>query len=141
MPTSPDHHGGNHVPRAFWSHPLTLLWLGAWVGLFIITHIPVPAGTPIPRGGDKVLHFVAYFVLTMLGGRAALGRGRSITVAWAVVWAVIYAAYGAADELIQPLVGRTLAMGDWLADVGGVVAAMAILLTYHRPGGDSTARV
>ena len=141
MPTSPDHHTGSEVPRPFWRHPLTLLWLACWAGLFVSTHIPVPAGAPIPRGGDKVLHFVAYFVLTMLGGRAAVGRGRSITTAWAVVWTLIYVAYGGADELLQPLVGRTLSLGDWLADVGGVLAAMAILATYYRSGGDSTAGV
>ena len=141
MQTSPDHRVGSQVRRPFWGHPLTLVWLGCWVGLFVVTHIPVRAGAPIPRGGDKVLHFVGYFALTMLGGRAAMGRGRSITTAWAVVWTLIYIAYGGADELLQPLVGRTLALGDWLADVGGVLAAMAILATYYRSRGDSTAGV
>jgi VanZ family protein len=97
-----------------------------------MTHVPIPRGARLPPGGDKVIHFVAYFVLTLLGGRAAMGRRRSVTLAWAVGWAIVYAAYGVADEVIQGFVGRTPALDDWLADACGVAAATAILVMYGR---------
>jgi VanZ family protein len=35
----------------------------------------------------------------------------------------VYALYGVADELLQPLVGRSRSFWDWLADAAGVALA------------------
>ncbi len=93
----------------------------------------------MPRGGDKVLHFVAYFVLVMLGGRAAVSRGHTINTGWVIGWTLIYAGYGVADEWLQGFVHRTPSVRDWIADMCGVVMAMALLVTYPKPTiGDET---
>jgi VanZ family protein len=127
--TPPD----NSRPKRFWTHAWTWLWLGCWAGLFVLTHIPVPKGMPPIRVSDKVIHGVAYFVLAMLGGRAALKRGRILTWRWIAAWTVVYALYAAGDERLQSFVGRTCDVLDWLFDVLGVGLAMAILALYGAP--------
>jgi VanZ family protein len=101
--------------------------------LFVLTHIPVPKGMRQIRVSDKVIHFVAFFALAMLGGRAALKRGRVLTGSWIAAWTLVYALYAAVDEGLQSLVGRTCDVRDWLFDVLGVGLAMAILALYGAP--------
>lgn len=154
MPISPDEQKPAPVPaeprdggqflqplpvRPWWAHPLTLLWLGCWAGLFVIMHIPVPHGAPIPKGGDKIIHMVAYFALATLGGRAAIGRGVRINLRWIITWTLVYAAYGALDEVLQSFVNRSASFTDWLADVAGLVLAAIMLRMYPNPTrGDAT---
>jgi VanZ family protein len=117
------------------------MWLGCWAGLFVITHIPVPKGVPIPTGGDKIIHLVAYFALATLGGRAAIGRGVRIRGRWIIIWTLVYAAFGALDEITQglPMVNRTPSLADWLANVAGLLLAAVLLWMYPTPTrGDST---
>lgn len=99
----------------------------------MLTHIPVPKRLPHIRVSDKLMHYVAYFVLVMLGGRAALKRGRILTWRWIAIWTGIYALYGAVDEGLQPFVGRNGDVFDWLFDLLGVGMAMAILALYSAP--------
>jgi len=106
------------------------LWLGYWVCLFTVMHLHKPPGAAlVVRLGDKVVHCAVYLVLAALGGWAALRRGRSLDIRWAVRWWIIYAVYAAADELLQPLANRHCQFGDWLADAAGVTLAL-ILLTF-----------
>ena len=103
-------------------------WLGYWVLLFAVMHMRRPPGARLVYPfGDKVLHTATYLILGLLGGWAALRRGRRIDAGWVIRWALVYAAYAAADELLQPLVHRTCQFGDWLADVAGIAAALALI--------------
>jgi VanZ family protein len=97
-------------------------------------HMPVAGGaTPAIPHVDKLLHFGLYFMLTWLGGRHLLAMGPRSPLATLIVWAVIYAAYAAADESLQPLVGRTMSFVDWLGDLAGIVASTVVLaLKCHR---------
>ena len=119
--------------RAFFTR-WTVIWIVAWVALFVVMHLPVPKRTPVPPGGDKVIHFIAYFALALLGTRSALSRGRALTRGWLVRWLIIYAAYCAADELLQGPVNRTPSITDWVADVVGAWAALGMAYV-NRPGG------
>ena len=87
-----------------------------------------------PRHSDKLVHFCAYFILAWLGGRRRIATHRFRHLA---VWVVIYAIYAAFDEWLQPYSGRSLELGDWIADVCGVVAASVWLLT--RDGSEKSA--
>jgi len=125
--------------RPWWAHPLTLLWLGCWAGLFVITHIPVPKGTHLVTGMDKVIHLVAYFALATLGARAAIGRGVRISGRWIITWTLVYATYGALDEVLQSFVHRSASFLDWLADVAGLILAAILVWMYPNPTrGDAT---
>ena len=104
---------------------LVLLWAGA----FAATHIPV-SKMPELHASDKTLHVLGYFAL---GGvfhitLAAYGIGR---LRRSIVVVLTMAAYGALDEITQPLVNRCAAFGDWLADLAGAAAAVLVLEAFH----------
>lgn len=127
--------GSEHRSRWSWSLGL---WVGYWVLLFIVNHRPMPPGFALPVSwADKAAHMVAYFTLAMLGGWHQRRVGRRRTAAWLITWGCIYAAYAALDEWLQPFVGRTLSLGDWLADIAGIAAAMLLLALKRRPGASS----
>lgn len=111
-PDSPDRTAG----------PRTLL-LAYWTLMCFGTHAPRygPIGLATVAGWDKLVHFVAYAGLALLMRRATVpvpGRG------WAIL--VLCAAYGAVDELTQPLFNRTADPFDWLADTAGVLAVCVL---------------
>lgn len=109
---------------------LTGAWLMYWAAMAVATHLPVPEGLRIPiREGDKLLHMLMYFVLTMLGGRVLLSAPAPPTLRRLAAWALVYAVYGAIDEALQPLVGRHASVQDWIANVFGILLASSILST------------
>jgi VanZ family protein len=95
------------------------IWLLAGV-VFIIAVAPIPEGGP--PGSDKVEHFLAFVVLT-LGAGLAYPR----TPLW--LPAAMLIAYGGLIELVQglPFVGRDCSLWDWLTDIAGVMAGVAVL--------------
>ena len=94
----------------------------------------MPAGFALPVSwADKAAHMVAYFFLALLGGWHHRRADRRLSAAWLIGWGCIYAAYGALDEWLQPFVGRTLSLSDWLADVAGIATAMLLLALRPRP--------
>ncbi len=111
------------------------LWIGYWAVLFVATHRTLGAGASlIPPGGDKLIHFVAYFVLVILGDRYMRSAGGARTPARKITWAGIYAAYGGLDEWLQGFVSREPSLGDWIADVAGIAAATLVLAWQVRSG-------
>lgn len=77
-----------------------------------------------------IIHVMIYGLLTWLLLRALAGRGWR----WAVpVTLVLVMAIGAVNELTQPLVGRSCSLLDWLIDLAGAAAAIALWLATVRP--------
>ena len=112
-----------------------VVWLGFWFVIFVMTHIPIErSGRPTIPHADKAVHLVAYFVLALLGGRIVLRGSTSSVRAKLWFWAGAYAVYGVVDECTQPFVNRTATLGDWLADVIGVLLATWILITAAKRG-------
>lgn len=98
------------------------------MGLFVIMHIPKPAGISLPIGQiDKVFHFGGYALLASLCALYARRSSPVLTRGWYVKWILILALYAAADEGLQPFVNRTADVFDWVADVAGVLVAFAFL--------------
>ncbi len=117
-------------PLSWW------LWAGYWFALFVATHIPIRGvGLRAVPYGDKILHFVAYCLLAWLGGRHLLATRRRGPRALVFMWAAVYAAYATTDEWLQSFVGRTMSLGDWLADLAGVAVATIVLILGRRPSG------
>ena len=112
------------------------LWIGYWACLFVVTHVPLAhTGSMALHHGDKVIHVGLYYLLTRLGGRHYLSTGSGVSVAVLLTWAAVYAAYAALDELLQPFVGRTMSLGDWVADAAGIaIATLALALRGRRAG-------
>ena len=78
-----------------------------------------PAGdVPVtPAGVDKLVHASLFAALALTGRWAGIGR---------VLLVPALALYGAASEVIQGVIGRDAAVGDWLADVVGVLLGLVV---------------
>jgi len=75
---------------------------------------------PAPYGIDKLVHASLFASLAFTARWAGVGRG---------VLVPVLVVYAAASEVIQGLIGRDAAVGDWLADLVGVLLG---LLAWHR---------
>jgi VanZ family protein len=65
---------------------------------------------------DKLLHFLAYFILGAMAGGAFRKRGR---VKWAILGLILV---GVAIELLQAYVGRETSLLDGVANGAGAIA-------------------
>jgi len=113
-------------------HKYVLIALGMyWLGIFILTHIPVPDIARKSGMSDKTMHVMAYFALTFLVWCAVSPYER---IQWnrGKVWLVmaVIMLYGAADEYIQSLVGRSADVHDFIADLFGMVFALGVLSVF-----------
>ena len=82
----------------------------------------VPDSAP---GVDKVVHATLFLALALTGRWAGSGRA---------VLAGLLVLYAAASEVVQGLevVGRSASVADWLADVVGVLAGLALWSAVAR---------
>lgn len=119
---------------------LTTVTLLYAVALVTVTHLP-PSRLPATGVSDKLEHLFAYGLLGALAAltaRAHLNRRvpfRALTIG--------LAAFGALDEITQPLVGRTADVWDWAADVGGIVVSVGLVWAWNcvrNTGCDATRR-
>ena len=117
-----------YLRRILWA-----LTLGYWVTLFVFTHLP-PSKLPHVNVSDKLEHFLAYGLLSFMGGVtlwvAFPNRRWVFRVPLLIV--VGAAAYGAFDELTQPLTHRTCDIHDWYADCTGALGAAVVLVAFQR---------
>lgn len=121
-------------PARRWSRRAVRIALPVyWAILFTLTHLPrVRIPGRIPQS-DKIAHFVAYALLAWLlwhfvaTFRRVMGA-RTALLLWPVV-----AVYGALDEWLQSFVGRDMDVRDWLADMAGATAVLALLAWRRRP--------
>lgn len=121
-------------------------WLPAvfcLVALLAATHVPVTDGPSI-NNADKAVHLGAYLVLTLtvlFGLERTAGRLQACH--FFAVW--LFASFlGAGDEITQSfsLFHRTTDIVDWMADVAGVLAGIAVYQVWRpwfyailQPGG------
>ena len=96
--------------------------------MFIMTHLPPRALSSLP-GNDKTAHFTGFVLLTLLYWLVRYGRERPNLRRKALYFTVLLIAiYAAMDECSQELVkGRDGNIYDWLADMGGMVAGLALV--------------
>jgi VanZ family protein len=82
----------------------------------------VPDSAP---GVDKVVHAALFLALAVTGRWAGIGQA---------VLAVLLGLYAAGSEVVQGLdvVGRSTSVADWLADVVGVLAGLALWAAVSR---------
>ena len=103
-----------------------------WVTLFIIAHIPIPQIVYQAHVSDKILHFVAYLILTFLLWFAVKDkqkvRWHKTDVWWVALVALVYAAL---DEWTQGLVGRSCDLMDFTADMAGVFTGLILFSFFH----------
>ncbi|NCC51194.1 MAG: VanZ family protein [Spartobacteria bacterium] len=109
-------------------------WIPAllWAALiFYASHMPVTDAPPLFDfpGGDKLLHFGVYGVLSIFLW-VALIKGHGLRPMSACVLAMlITSAYGALDEWHQSFIPeRSVELADWLADTGGGIVFLLLAM-------------
>jgi VanZ family protein len=124
--------------------PALLAWLfrllavatGVYTAVLLFaTHHPRPGdlvGDLVHR--DKTLHFTAYGLLGLLVASTLVAAGRA---SWRslVVAAVLLAAFAAADEVTQPLFGRSTETLDWVFDSVGIAAGFTLVAAARLAAG------
>jgi hypothetical protein len=70
-----------------------------------------------PPGVDKIVHATLFAALALSGRWAGIGR---TALAPALVL------YAAVSEVLQGMIGRDVAVGDWVADVVGLLLGLLI---------------
>ena len=108
------------------------LWLGLWLlavaAVVVLSLANLSRLPPVPEGGDKVEHFLAYALLSASAMQLFARRSGCVVVALLLV------AMGVALEFAQGAL-TTTRMGDprdALANTVGVLAGLATLLTPMR---------
>ena len=114
---------------------LTIISLSLyWPTIFILAHIPIPQLVYKAQVSDKTLHLIAYLILVFLLW-FAVSPDRKVNWGKAAVWWVllITAGYGGVDELLQPWVGRSCDIRDFLANLAGVTGGLILFsfLTFQ----------
>jgi len=102
-----------------------------WIILLSATSIPADS-VPATGVSDKIEHFLAYFILTILlaGTLCFQNKFTNLKKHYLSGTLVISIVYGAIDELHQLLVpGRSCELLDWLSDVGGVMLGIIFVRT------------
>ena len=85
---------------------------------------PLEQPPPAPKGGDKLVHLVAFATLSFPLSRT--GRFGLLLVF------VSASAFGGVIELIQPSFNRSADVNDWIADIVGVALGIICGLIYRR---------
>jgi len=99
-----------------------------WIALatvLVLSSMPNPPN--MPPNTDKIQHALAFLGLGLLGG-LAYPRLPLFRLALAL------AAFGALIEFVQaiPALHRNTELLDWIADIGGIAVALALLATWRR---------
>ncbi|MDA9718758.1 VanZ family protein [Planctomycetaceae bacterium] len=101
------------------------------VFLVIATHLPQVHTLVRGPGVDKWLHLFAYACQTVLAMGILYFTNR-LRVQFVLVLFIALAAFGAADEITQPMFHRQAEFFDWLADCVGIVLGMcSVYLFVH----------
>src|SRR4051812_30181633 len=113
-----------------------ILWgltIAYWAIMFVSTHLP-PKNLPNIGVNDKLEHFFAYGLLSgMMGVTLWVAFPTSRWVSRLPLLIVVgAAAYGAFDELTQPLTHRTCDIHDWFGDCAGALTAALVLFALQR---------
>ena len=104
-----------------------------WIFLFCVTHFPkLSLGPLAPRNTDKLAHFVAFGLLAFVYWRFNESFGRPVSSRFVWVAAPLLSAYAALDEYLQQFVNRSPGVGDWLANVAGIVTVLAVFEIRRR---------
>jgi VanZ family protein len=105
-----------------------------WLAIFVLTHIPGKHitffSTPF-NISDKMLHFLAYFILSSL---LWITLNPSTKVDWrkSRVWWIVLViiCYGFLDELLQAYTQRSCSLYDFIADFSGAIMALILLSIF-----------
>jgi len=94
-----------------------------WISAFVATHLPSEQVIGLNLS-DVLLHVLGYIGLTTAFYLSLVVWGVNRLLRWMLV-PVVMGIYGAFDELTQPFFGRQAAWSDYLANLAGMLLAVA----------------
>ncbi|MDZ7372477.1 MAG: VanZ family protein [candidate division KSB1 bacterium] len=112
--------------------------------IFVISSIPTLAPPPIGiEWDDKIYHFLEYGAFGYLCARAFYYQGNRVLRDFALIITLVTGSlYAVSDELHQSLVpGRYADVGDFLADVVGVILGVVLFARTRVPWHRARARL
>lgn len=113
--------------------PLTVYW----ISLFIATSVPTTS-LPTIAVSDKVEHFAAFFILSILLTLTLLYQNKNSFLKnhFLASSFVIVALYGVIDEIHQYFIpGRYCELLDWISDVtGSVIGVFLVFILVKKFG-------
>lgn len=100
-----------------------------WIAIFIGTSLP---GSKLPPKdvGDKVVHFLAYFGLSIFFNLALIIQKKYLNFKrnHFLYSILIIAVYGAFDEIHQLIIpDRSCDILDWTADIAGALLGLCVI--------------
>jgi VanZ family protein len=124
--------GGWLADDARWRHWYRRALPAYWLFLVCVTHFPrLQLGTAVPKS-DKLAHIVAYGVLAFLFWRFVETFRRPLGGGFVWLAGVLLAAYAAIDEWTQGLVGRSVDLADFVANLIGIAIVLLPLEVWRR---------
>lgn len=99
---------------------------------FTATHLPPPTKPFPPLVHDKWLHAIGFAGLGFFTLWRLATTKKAIPARVLGLWCLALLAYGAFDEITQPLAGRSCEFSDWLADGTGAAIGSVIVFLWHR---------
>ena len=100
------------------------LLLGWGMVFSVVVLSLIPMDVELPKGGDKVAHFIAYGSLSFWFGMLFAGRARQLGIA------IAFAAMGVAIEFLQGLTDyRTFEVADMVANAIGAALGWGLAQT------------
>lgn len=106
-----------------------------WILLFIGTSLPSDQLSTVIEIGDKVKHFLAYFILAILLGLNLhfQDKWENLSKHYLLYTFIICTSYGVFDELHQILVpNRSAEFLDWVADMLGSSFGVILLSFFIK---------
>ncbi len=103
-----------------------------WPTLFILAHIPIPQVVREADVSDKVIHFLAYLILTFLLW-SAINADKKVNWRKAAAWWILLVVvlYGILDEVLQRFVaGRCCDTKDFISDLTATLTGLIILSIF-----------
>lgn len=111
----------------------TFICAGMFMVALVATHVPPPKRHIPLLVHDKTLHVIGFAVLGALVAWRRAANPANLTGSAAARWYCGLLLYAAADELTQPLTGRSCELYDWMADAtGGAMGTLLVFFWYRR---------
>ena len=106
-------------------------FIGYSLFLVVATHLPQVHTLVRGPGVDKWLHLLAYACQTVLAMGVLYFTNR-LRLQIVVFLIIALAAFGAADEITQPMFHRQAEFFDWLANCAGIVLGVCAVYLFVR---------
>ncbi len=118
--------------KVLFKHKLFLIYIPLvvhWISIFILTSLPSDS-LPHFAFHDKIKHFIAYFILSVLLTLFLAAQEKFIALKaefakYAFVIAIVYSTFDEIHQIFIP--GRDAEIWDWMANLLGIILGIFVI--------------